>query len=191
MHLSVYATGTRPLLMHNVQLASPLNSYAKQLKALSSKKTKTEEDRIDMAHIEFLGSLYHDPDLGPYIPGTMIFANLIEGARVLKAGKKVERGVDVVELVNPLLYKGPRDPEELWADPNFVDMRSVRVTSSRVDRTRPIFHEWAVAFELLIDPEILDFEETERIIHNAGTLSGFGDYRKMFGRYRTKIEQLD
>ena len=151
MKAHVKATGTRPLLMHNVQLASPLNRYAKLMKEISSKKTKTEDDRISMAHIEFCGSLYIDDQLGPYIPGTMIFANLIEGARVMKWGRKVERGLDVVELINPLIYDGPRDMEGLWSDANFVDIRSARVGSSRVDRTRPIFYDWQVDFDLLID----------------------------------------
>lgn len=190
MHIAVNAVGTRPLLMHNVQLASPLNKFAKQLKAISSKKTKTEEDRLEIAHIEFLGGLYLDQHLGPFIPGTMVFANLIEGARFIKSGKKVERGLDVVELVNPLIYDGPRTAEELWADPNFVDIRSVRVSTSRVDRTRPIFQEWEVNFDLLIDPDVLSFEDMKAIIDYAGRMSGFGDYRKMYGRYRADVKKI-
>ncbi|SRR5712691_664368 len=188
MKVHVNAIGTRPLLMHNVQLASPLNKYAKQIKEISSKRTKTEDDRIAMAEVEFRGSLYFDNELGPYIPGTMIFANMIEGGKISKSGKKVERGVDVVELVNPLLYDGPRDMSSLWSDPNFVDMRSVRVGTSRVDRTRPIFYDWQVDFDLLVDPEILSEDEIRRILSDSGTLSGFGDYRKMYGRYKANLE---
>jgi hypothetical protein len=40
MKLRMTCTGTRPLLMHNVRLASPLDPYAKRLKALNSKKVK-------------------------------------------------------------------------------------------------------------------------------------------------------
>src|SRR5438034_10627984 len=119
MKIHVNAIGTRPLLMHNVQLASPLNRYAKEIKEISSKRIKTEEDRISLAHVEFCGSLYIDDQLGPYIPGTMIFANLIEGAKTTKSGKKVERGLDVIDLINPLLYDGPRDMNGLWDDTNF------------------------------------------------------------------------
>lgn len=192
MKLKVIATGTRPLLMHNVQLASPMNKYAKLMREISAKKTKTEDDRISMAQIEFFGSLYMDDVLGPYIPGQMVFASLIDGARITKKGKHVERSVDVCELINPLIYHGPRTAQELWGDgtTQFVDMRSVRVGQSRVDRTRPIFNNWQVEFELIIDTDVLDLDDAKRIIRDAGTFAGFGDYRKLYGRYSVDIEVL-
>jgi hypothetical protein len=188
MKVNVVATGTRPLLMHNIQLASPLNSYAKNIKAISSKRTKTEDDREAMSKLEFMGSLYFDEIMGPYLPGNMIFASLNEGAKITKSGRKVERGVDVVELVNPLVYQGPRDMEALFNDPNFVDIRPVRIGGSRVDRTRPIFRQWEVEFDLIIDPDILNEDEVVRIITDAGSFAGFGDYRKMYGRYSADIQ---
>ena len=111
MKVRLTGTGTRPLLVHNVRLASPLNAYAKRLKSLNSKRVKTDEDRLEIARTEWEGSLYHDEELGPYVPGPNLFASLIGGARLLKAGKKVERGVSVTDLYMPLLYRGPRDIE--------------------------------------------------------------------------------
>ena len=40
MKVRLTATGTRPLIMHNVRLASPLNPFAKKLKELNAKFTK-------------------------------------------------------------------------------------------------------------------------------------------------------
>jgi hypothetical protein len=191
MKLHVRAIGTRPLLMHNIQLASPLNKWAKAVKEISSKRVKTDEDRLAMAQFEFYGSLYYDDEVGPYIPGTMIFANLVEGAKVTKNGRKVERGLDVVELYHPLIYEGPRTMTGLWEDSNFVDMRSVRVGQARVDRTRPIFDKWEVEFDLVVDDEILNRDEVVRAILHAGTYSGFGDYRKMYGHYEAKVSDLE
>jgi len=192
MKVRLVATGTRPLLMHNVQLASPLNSYAKRLKQLNAKRNKTDEDRLEIARVEWEGSLYYDPDVGPYIPGPNVFRSLINGARITKAGKKVERGVLVTELVMPLIYKGPRDLEGLWGngESEFVDVRTVVVQRNKVDRCRPIFRQWAFEAECLLDPKVIDFDEFVEIAHNAGAMEGIGDYRLMYGRFEVEVTRL-
>src|SRR6202000_1931549 len=50
--------GTTELLMHNVRLANPDDPFAKAISRISSKRKKTEEDRREMAHLEWMGSLY-------------------------------------------------------------------------------------------------------------------------------------
>jgi len=49
--------GNLPLLMHNSRLASPLDKYSKELKSISGKRKKTDEDHELMALIEARGSL--------------------------------------------------------------------------------------------------------------------------------------
>src|SRR5512144_1137486 len=110
-HARIVCTGTKPLLLHNVQLASPLNPYAKELKSLNSKRVKTDEDRLAIARVEFEGSLYFEDGVGPYIPGQNVLASLIEGAKITRSGKKVERGVTVESFQCPLIYDGPRTVE--------------------------------------------------------------------------------
>lgn len=192
MKVRLTATGTRPLLLHNVQLASPLNAYAKRLKAMNSKRVKTDEDRLEIARVEWEGSLYFDPEIGPYVPGPNVFRSLINGARITKAGKKVERGVVVTELVFPLIYKGPRDMDGLWGngESEFIDIRTVKVQQSKVDRCRPIFRSWKFEAELLLDPKIIDLAEFTDVAKNAGELEGIGDYRLMYGRFSTEVEPL-
>lgn len=192
MKVRLIAKGTRPLLMHNVRLASPLNAYAKQLKALNSKRVKTDEDRLAVARVEFEGSLYLDDEVGPYIPGPNLLASLVEGGRLTKAGKKVERGVNVDDLVMPLIYRGPRDVESLWGggESEYVDLRTVVVQRSKVDRCRPIFREWAFEAEILLDPAVIDLGEFGDVARNAGAMAGIGDYRRMYGRYSVEIEAL-
>src|SRR5688572_13744854 len=89
----VTLAGARPLIMHNVRLADPRDQFAKQLKALSGTRTKTDDVYDEMAEAEFLGGLYWHADTGPYIPGENVFASLVEGARMSKQGRAVERGV--------------------------------------------------------------------------------------------------
>lgn len=192
MKVRISATGTRPLLMHNVQLASPLNAFSKRLKAMNSKRIKTDEDRLEIAHVEWEGSLYFEPEIGPYIPGPNVFRSLINGARLTKAGKKIERGVMVTELVLPLIYKGPRDLVGLWSngESEYVDVRTVVIQRSKIDRCRPVFRTWAFEADCLIDPKVIDLDEFAEVAANAGEMEGIGDYRLMYGRYSATVTPL-
>lgn len=192
MKVRLTATGTRPLILHNVQLASPLNKYAKELKRLNSKRVKTDDDRMDIARVEWEGSFYFDPEVGPYVPGPNVFRCLINGARITRAGKKIERGVMVTELVLPLIYKGPRDLDGLWGggESEYVDVRLAVVQRSKVDRCRPIFRNWAFEAELLLDPKIIDYDELCEIARQAGEMEGIGDYRLMYGRFSAEVVRL-
>lgn len=194
MRVHLRATGTRPLLVHNVRLASPLDPIVKQIKQITSKKTKTDDDRLAIARLEFEGGLYHDPVIGPYLPGVYMLRCLQEGAKFTREGKKIERGVVMEDFMMPLIYKGPRTIEELWGDDGdseFVDMRTVVVSRQKVDRCRPIFNQWVIETTLYADPEVLNFEDLERIAANAGKMEGLGDYRSMYGRFTAQLVNLD
>lgn len=184
-------TGDTALLMHADTLADPLLPETKEFKKVTGKKTKTEADHEAMARMEFLASLYLD-DGQVVIPNRNIMKNLIEGARVTKMGPKVERGVTITAAFFPLQYKGPRDPEGLYADKNFVSRMTVKNQMSRVVRTRPIFRQWAVGVSALIDPAVVSVDDLQEIASNAGALIGLGDYRKGggFGRYSATVKAL-
>jgi hypothetical protein len=192
LKIRMTCTGTRPLLLHNVQLASPLNPYAKKLKALNSKRTKTDEDRLEVARVEFEGSLYFDPQLGPYMPGQNLFRSLIGGARLIKAGKKIERGVVIADFMLPLIYQGPRDVEGLWGggESEFVDIRPVTVQRNKVDRCRPIFRDWLVEADVIVDPKAIEYDEFREVARLAGEMEGLGDFRTMYGRFAVEVSEV-
>lgn len=195
MQVRVTMVGNRPLLMHNVRLASPMDPYAKKLGALNRAKPsskRTDEDRMDIARVEWEGGLYHHDTLGPYVPMSWAFKTLLEGARTGKRGQKVESGLVIVNMENPLLYKGPRDIEGMWGngESEFVDFRTVRVGQAKVDRCRPIFRDWSVDIDVLLDTSILDIDELADIADIAGRLKGVGDYRQQFGRYTASVEKI-
>lgn len=193
--------GYRSLFMHNVRLASPMDEYAKKLSALTKAKPsskRTDEDRLEIARVEWEGGFYFNDDpeeglIGPYIPASWVFKNLLEGARRGKRGKKIEDGLAVVDAINPLLYKGPRDLDTMWGDQGqspFVDFRTVRVGMAKVDRCRPIFPRgWKFEALLEIDSTVLDFDEFRDIAGIAGRL-GLGDYRQQYGRYTATVEKV-
>jgi len=181
--------GTTPLMIHNVRLADPLDPWTKELKRLNGKRTKTDDDRLEISRIEFGGGLYHDADLGPYLPAANLFRALMESGTVTKSGKKVERGLIVTQDRAPIEYDGPRTIEELWGDGNtpYVDRRVVNVQRQRVVRTRPIFPRWSCTFSVEVDPQILDPEEFDEIVARAGTMVGVGEYRRFYGRFEGKV----
>ncbi len=171
----------KTLLMHNGQLADPMNEYTKELKKRTQKKKKSDDDQLDIAQAEFVGGLYFDDALGPVIPSDLLDAVMIHGARRKKLGKEFAPNVRCVDLVHKLDYKGPRTREALWKEPRHVDRRGVKVGQSRVIRTRPRFDDWRVSFEVLVNPCALNVDDVREAIDDAGKYVGLGDYRPRFG----------
>lgn len=203
MKVMVICEGTRPLMMHNGRGSSPVDPYAKATKKISSKRNKTDDDYMEMNRLSFESSLYFDPVLkpyadnsngngiGPYLPAQNLFKSIIEGAKITKQGKNVERGVVACDFMLPLIYRGPRNVKELWGNGEsaHVDIRPVRVERNKVDRCRAIFPEWTVEAEFIIDPKIIDYEQFVEIVKTAGQMIGVGDYRLLYGRYDAKCEK--
>jgi hypothetical protein len=189
MEFTIQIKGTAPLLMHNSRLANPLDPAAKALKRVTSKRTKTDDDHEELARLEHAGSLYIDPDAGPYIPADNIWRCLYDAAKKSKRGPKVKEGVFIATDINPLAYRGPRDVDGLWKDETFRHIASAKVTTQRVMRTRPIFRDWATDAQGEIDPNILDLAELVQIAETAGHLIGLGDWRPRYGRFEATVRK--
>jgi hypothetical protein len=191
MDFRITFEGTGPLLMHNARLSNPLDPAAKAIKRVSGKRNKTDDDHAEMAHLEFIGSLYHDPDAGPYIPADNVWRCLYDAAKKSKRGPKVKEGVLITTDINPLGgYGGARDAERLWADENFRHFASAKVGQVRVTRCRPIFRTWKIEADGILDANVLDYTELEQIAETAGSLIGLGDWRPRFGRFTATVEKV-
>ena len=176
----------RQLLMHNGQLADPLNPFTKSLKAVTSTRKKSDDDHEKIAEIEFQGGLYFDNALGPYLPGHVIDAVITEGARKKKLGKIFESCVHTMDDAYALQYTGPRTREKLWADPKFRARRGCGVQMARVIRTRPKFTDWSAAFDIELFPCELNPAQVKQAIVDAGIYVGVGDFRPRFGLFTVK-----
>lgn len=185
-------TGTAPILMHNAQLSDEFNPVTLEMKKITAKKTKkTEDDRWELRRLEFVGGLYYDHDAGPYIPAANIEASIAKAAGLTRNGQDVKRGVRLTTDFNPLAYGGgPRTPDELWKDENFVHNASVKVGTARIIRTRPIFRNWATEAEGVFDNSVIDFESLKMFAEKAGQLIGLGDWRPRFGTFDVEIEEI-
>ncbi|MEM9420872.1 MAG: hypothetical protein AAGA25_17755 [Planctomycetota bacterium] len=176
--------GTAPLLTHNGQLADPLNPFAKEMKKISGKRAKVEADFEQLARLEWRGSLYMSEGR-PALPGEMIEATIVGGAKKQRKGK-VARAAVFCDHPVFLDYDGPKDPDEMWADPKYRYTCGVRVQQSRVMRTRPIFRKWSAKVELAVLDEEVEADDVTRFFADAGRYVGLGDYRPKFGRFRVE-----
>lgn len=190
MDFTITMTGVRPLLMHSARLANPLDTTVKAMKAVSSKRTKTDEDHEELARLEFAGSLYIHDQLGPYIPGENIERCLVDAGKVTRKGTDLKRCLFIKSDLNPVVYRGPRTVDELWADENFRLVASAKVQQNRVMRTRPMFREWIVEAEGVLDTSIMDLPVLASIAETAGSMIGLGDYRPRYGRFAVDVVAL-
>jgi len=180
--------GITPLIMHNGQLADPLNAATKALAALTSKRNKTDEDHLAVRKCEWYGSIYVNAVGAPCLPGEVLEAALIEGARKYKLGKSAEKGV-VVANDYAIEYDGPKTADGLWAAGGFIKTAGVKVNNgrSRIIRSRPIFPQWACTFDVHWDTAYISNEDKLFEVVKAAGMNGIGDWRPKFGRF--EIEQ--
>lgn len=177
------------LMMHNEVLANPFNAYTQELAKFTKKRGKTLDDFSEIARIEFQGGLYHDAKAGPYVPARCLNKMLVMGARRRKLGKLFEQMVIVDREVNPVEYQGPRDRKGLWEAVDdsgnrvFADTRLVGVNAARTMRTRPLFRDWMVTFEIKVIDAAVDQKDLMSALEAAesiGLLDGRPVYAGQF-----------
>jgi len=179
--------GVVPTIMCNGQTADPLNPFAKDMKKISSKKNKTDDDHMELARIEWHSGLYLDDKGRPCWPSENVEAMLIAAAKKSKQGPSAKAGLFVHDNCT-IEYEGPKNAEGLWGFkkfPNnpFVSRVPAVVNRSRVMRTRPIFREWSINFTVHYLPDILDGEQIAGFVSTAGRIIGLSDWRPKYGRF--------
>lgn len=197
MRLAVELVGETPLLMHNARLSSPLNKYAQEIKELTSKTDKNLTDYWRIARLEWEGGMYFADPVGPFIPAWNLVRSIQDGGTKFRAGLKMIEGLSVVGHRLPLLYSGPRTLDEMWRDGEgeYVDMRPAGVRTGRtralILRTRPMFPEWRIEAELVMDPDVLEVAHVQRALRYAGERRGLGDFHQIYGRFVSAVNVVD
>lgn len=190
--IRIVLTGTSPMLEHNIQLSDPDHPITKEIKALTSKRNKTEDDRRAIERLEWYGGLYTAPGIqGPVMPTGNIRRCLIGAARINKLGKHVERALGFTTLYVPIQHNGPKDIDALFADERFHNRSSVRVAQSRTMRVRPQFPQWQITADAYLLDDVMDFDDLKRVVERAGLAEGLGDNRvNGYGRFVGEIVRL-
>lgn len=181
--------GIAPLLMHNGHLADPLNKFTRAIKALTSKRKKTDADFEQIAKLEFMGGLYLDERCRPAIPGELIEGMLRDGAKKSRQGKDAQCGL-ISDGVWPLIYKGPSDPEAIWTNESFRDIRGVVIKGNRIMRMRARFPIWELEFDVSFQDEVANADQIAKWLVDAGQFVGLGDFRPRFGRFTVEHMQV-
>jgi hypothetical protein len=191
MMISIELHGTSPLLMHNPRMVDPEFDMCRQIRALTGKRKKTDEDLRQIEKLEWYGGLYTTDGVVTQ-PTAKVRKCLINTAKITKQGKMVERALSFTALDVPLLFDGAsRKIDELWRDDRYHSRLSVGIGNKRVMRVRPKFFPWALRVEgLFIEDAGLNFDELERLVELAGLVEGIGDNRvNGYGRFSAKIER--
>lgn len=192
--VQISVVGTSPLLMHNPQMVDPENEINRQIKALTGKRKKTDEDLRTVERLEWYGGLYTErSDNGPVIvqPASKLRKCLINTARISRLGKQIERALHFRQVNIPLAYEGPREIDELFADKQFTSRLSVGVGQKRVMRVRPEFMPWALVADAEFVEDAMNYDDLERIVELAGTVEGIGDNRvNGYGRFKGTVERV-
>lgn len=178
--------GTTALMLNNPQTVNPMNPYAKAIKEITSKRTKTDEDQQELLHLKFLASCYWN-DKGKYIiPSNMIAKSIEAGAKENKLGTKFQRSVFILGDADLKFDENGCTPEELWQNhaEKYVDVRAVGVMKSKIVTARMIVPNWSIDVELVFDETQLNKSEVWNAITIAGLRYGIGTYRPQFGRYK-------
>ena len=182
---TIKSDGTNGMLMHSDVTANPLSFFAKELKKVTSKRKKTDEDHELISRIEFEASLYYSG--GKYvIPQANLEACLLGSAKHYKLGTTIKQALIIPEDGTFDFEHKDLKPCDLYNTDQYVDMRTVKVGTAKTIRTRPLFQNWESTFVCYLDTDKMNPEQLQQIVENAGNYVGLGDYRPRFGRFTLK-----
>jgi hypothetical protein len=184
--------GTKSLILHSCRTANPMDEYTKKIKAITSKRNKTDDDHINMARLEYIAACYWNENAGFHIPGVNIEACIVTGAKSSKNGKKATLGLRVPEEYVPLnINYNAKTPEELFEKyPETKDVRFVTVNRSKILRCRPRLDRWSLSFNVELDEKEMTIDEFKDALGYAGTRACLGDCRPRYGTFESKVEEL-
>jgi hypothetical protein len=196
-HVDYVLKGTSPTIIHSGRLANPLDPLRKLSKEVSDRKNKTDQDIELLADLDWLGSFYpSEPGnveiknnqlsfVGfgvPNWPGDNIESMLIAAAKVQRLGTQFKAGI-MCDGVFILRFGEQKTIGELFRDPQYRDTRAVRVKTSTVMRSRPIFHDWSLQIRVSYLKSVVNKAQIDQAVEIAGVRIGLSDHRPKYGRF--------
>lgn len=189
-----------PLLMHR-------DARIDEVSEMGGQKSRTRKKNIPTREEECARSLYRAPDGKIGMPSFAVWRSLVNAGKQFpgrftkrgNASREIASGLVVLpgpDAILPLLINGKQATEK-----DFIpDTRAARNSDgTSVMRSRPRFHNWSIAVEAEIDPEMVNPDMLPELLYIAGRREGIGDFRPSapkspgpFGRYKLegKIEEI-
>jgi len=161
-------------------MCDPLNPYTKEMKEVSGKRKKTDDDYAAMARIEWEAGLYLDKQERVVWPGINLERMILDAAKKVKLGVLVKSAL-IVPSDAILEADYPKDLEKRFESCRISS--KVRVGQASIMRTRPIFENWGLTFGILYNEDLINRRDLEQILEIAGAQVGLGDWRPRFGRF--------
>lgn len=201
--VAVKIIGRSTLMNHNVQLANPLNPIVKMIKSYSGKRKKTDEDLEVLSQLEWVGGLYTSEPFEDIqvsngivtpvgggaciLPAVGIEAAIISAAKKFKLGTTFKSAILIDE--DPIIdFPGKSKPiAELIRNPKYTDVRAVTVNRAKIMRTRPVFPDWSVSFDLQYLPDQISKQQIKDVLDVGGRVVGMFEYRPRFGSYTYEL----
>lgn len=200
--------GTAPLLLSSNVSSDPLSSEAKLRKHFTSKKSKVDQDHINLRILDWVYSGYwslpgevildeaenalnFEGYGNLYLPDQNFARCLRNGATAWRLGKDVTRAV-IIEN-NPLIeYDGPDTAEEMWNARRFChNAPTVRMGKTNWVSRIVIPAGWKCAYTAIVDDEKITPEQLGNICNAAGRFEGLGTWRPRFGRFTSVINEIE
>lgn len=204
INVRVVSDGT--ILLHANTGANEFDPITMAIKKISSKKTKTEEEKLLMRDLEWVSGIYHDDKYsmaevlckkeptepfkneGIYIPAENFERAIKEALKLSKKGKNCEAKFSLIENKVYIDFGGPKDIRKIFENPRYRDDRVVTVNGkSKIVRCRPRFERWEADFSIRYRPDYIDAEDLISALNTAGQIMGVGDYRPRYGRFSVEI----
>lgn len=196
--------GNRPLICSNPCTVDPLGPHAEAIRYFTAIKKNRNEHALRRLHWLFSGywgtegEFTYGPDLDgdsrflgfsdPLLPAQNLQRCIRDGATAWKLGKDTKRAI-VVENDAVLVYDGPRDAWQMYADTRFV---SIAPTGRGTMAVRLRLPEWQATYRLLINDEIIDPQTLAKILDRSGIAEGLGTWRPANGRFHvTQLEEVE
>jgi hypothetical protein len=191
MKIVIEVTGTSPLLCHNPRMVDPEFELNRQIKALTAKRKRTDEDMRQIERLEWYGGLYEENGI-IIQPTSKVRKCIIGAAKISKLGKTIERALSFSALNVPLIHDGPKDIDAMFADKRFHSRLSVGIGGKRVMRVRPQFFPWALRVSgLFVEDAGINYDDFVRIVELAGVVEGIGDNRvNGYGRFTAVVKEV-
>lgn len=179
--IRVLVRGLAPgLICHNGRLADSNDELTSRINRLVEKlkASRSEEVARQLKAARMLGGLYLDEAQQPVIPVHMLSAAIAKGCSRVDV-KKSKLFASAISVMAPakIIHDGPEELTELVEDERFQLNIGVKIGTSTVLGTRPIFHRWAAQFNIAYETDVIGKDRVIDVIKAAGRFVGIGDWR--------------